>query len=251
MRARLTRVVINLVLRDRPARLNQIPESGLFSFAWDRSSEWGLNVIRTIWLGFTFLIVLAGVGAFRFAFGNFDAANASAIARPEVNYIVVAKSVQLAPVNSEPLPAPFVLPAPALADTLLASDKVDAAQADVAVADPDVEAVKDENVWPEPPSQALPALVATGRPGPDWRDASALGPKRLTATDPRQAKPVEIRQKQTSEPRQKLDQKAVRKSSKKESVVNKDLETAEPKTCQAEEFDGLRWAFKLPTGCWS
>lgn len=206
-------------------------------------------MIRTIWLGFTFLIVLAGVGAFRFAFGNFDAANASAIARPEVNYIVVAKSIQLAPVNSEPLPAPFVLPAPALADTLLDSDKVDAAKAEIA--EVNVEAVKDENVWPEPPSQTLPALVATGKPGPDWRDASALGPRRMTATDPRHAKPVESRQKQASEPRQKPDQKAVRKTPKNESVVNKDQETAEPKTCQAAEFDAFRWAFKLPTGCWS
>jgi hypothetical protein len=242
------------VLRDRPARLNQNPESGLFSFAWDRSGEWGLNVIRTIWLGFTFLIVLAGVGAFRFAFGNFDAANASAIARPEVNYIVVAKSVQPAPAISEPLPTPLAMPAPAHADMV----RIDTGATDAAKADVDskadaakVDAVKDENIWPELPPHTLPALVATGSPGPDWREPSAPEPRQLNASDPKQAKPAESRQKKASEVRQKPDQKAGRKASKKEAVVSKDQEAAEPKTCQAEEFDALRFAFKIPTGCWS
>ena len=45
-------------------------------------------MIRTIWLGFTFLIVLAGVGSFRFAFGHFDAANASGIVRSEIDRTV-------------------------------------------------------------------------------------------------------------------------------------------------------------------
>jgi hypothetical protein len=246
--------VINLVLRDRPARLNQNPESGLFSFAWDRSSEWGLNVIRTIWLGFIFLIVLAGVGSFRFAFGNFDAANASAIARPEVNYIVVAKTTPPASSNSEPLPTPFVQPAPAAADTVkIGAGEIDAARIDTAKTDTvkvDT-AVKDENIWPEPPPQTLPALVATGNSGPDWRDASALEPRQSAAIARRQARPVEPRHRKTAEPRQNPEQKSVRKAPKKEAVVNKDTDAAEPKTCQAEEFDALRWAFKLQTGCWS
>jgi outer membrane biosynthesis protein TonB len=204
-------------------------------------------VIRTIWLGFTFLVVLAGVGAFRFAFGNFDAANASAIARPEVNYIVVAKTGQPAPVIGEPLPKPFVLPASALSDAV----RVDAGTVDVANADAaKVDAVKDENIWPELSPQPLPALVATGSPGPDRREP-APETRNVGATEPKQAKPAESRQKKASEPRQKPAQNAVRKTPKKEAVAGKDQETAEPKTCQAEEFDALRWAFKLPTGCWS
>lgn len=198
-------------------------------------------MIRTIWLGFTFLIVLAGVGAFRFAFGNFDAANASAIARPEVNYIVIAKSVQPASVNSEPLPAPFVQPAPTLGDTV----QIDAGKVDLT----NVEAVKDENIWPEPPS--LPALVVTGTPGPDWHEIPASESRQIGAVESRQGKPVGFPPKKASEQRQKPDQKAVRKTSKKEAAVNKDQEAAESKTCQAEDFDALRWAFRLPTGCWS
>jgi len=233
-------IVINLVLRDRPAQLNQNPESGLLSCAWDRSSEWGLNVIRTFWLGFIFLIVLAGVGSFRLAFGNFDAANASAISRPD--YIVVARSAQPSSLNTEPLPAPFGLPAPTLAETTVNdTSEVDAAESDTAV--------KDENIWPELPPQTLPALVATGNPGPDWRDASALEPRQRTEHS--QPRPAGPRQKKMSEPQQRTDQKAVRKPLKKEAVVNKDQESAEPKTCQADDFDALRWAFKLPTGCWS
>lgn len=204
-------------------------------------------MIRTIWLGFTFLIVLAGVGAFRFAFGNFDAANASAIARPEVNYIVVAKTGQPAPMVSEPLPALFVLPAPALADTVrIGAGTVDIANLDAA----NVDATKDENVWPELPPRTLPALVATGSSGPDWREP-VPETRNISATESKQAKPVGSRSKNASEPRQKPAQNAVRKTPKKEAVVGKDQETAEPKTCQAEEFDALRWAFKLPTGCWS
>jgi hypothetical protein len=246
-------IAVNLVLRDRPARLNQNPESGLFSFAWDRSGEWGLNVIRTIWLGFTFLIVLAGVGAFRFAFGNFDAANASAIARPEVNYIIVAKSVQPAATISEPPPAPFVSPAPALADTVrIDNGATDTAKADAAKADAaKVNEVRDENIWPELPPHSLPALVATGSPGPDWREPSVPEPRQLNASEPRQPKSADTRQRKASEPRQKPDPKAARKAPKKETVVNKDPEATEPKTCQAEEFDALRFAFKMPTGCWS
>ena len=34
-------------------------------------------MIRTVWLGLLFLVILAAVSSFRFAFGHFDAANAS------------------------------------------------------------------------------------------------------------------------------------------------------------------------------
>jgi hypothetical protein len=52
------------------------------------SASWGLNVIRTVWLGLSFLVVLAGAASFRFAFGHFDAANASSIARSDHEHTV-------------------------------------------------------------------------------------------------------------------------------------------------------------------
>jgi hypothetical protein len=76
------------------------------------SGEWGLNVIRTIWPGFTFLIVLAGVGSFRFAFGHFDAANASGIVRLEGDRTVGTKAVQDTFTNTERLRVAYVAPAP-------------------------------------------------------------------------------------------------------------------------------------------
>ena len=85
--------VINLVLRDRQPALNQNAISEVVSLC-EGSGEWGLNVIRTIWLGFTFLIILAGAGSFRFAFGHFDAANASGIVISEVDRTVGSKPVQ-------------------------------------------------------------------------------------------------------------------------------------------------------------
>jgi hypothetical protein len=44
-------------------------------------------------------------------------------------------------------------------------------------------------------------------------------------------------------------QKPRRKIVKSDVVANKDQTVAEVKPCQLEEFDGLRWAFNLPTGC--
>jgi hypothetical protein len=69
-------------------------------------------VIRTIWLGFTFLIVMAGVGSFRFAFGHFDAANASGIVRPEVDLTVGAKASQETSTKADRLRVAAVPPAP-------------------------------------------------------------------------------------------------------------------------------------------
>ena len=45
-------------------------------------------MIRTVWLGLSFLVVLAGAASFRFAFGHFDAANASSIARSDHEHTV-------------------------------------------------------------------------------------------------------------------------------------------------------------------
>lgn len=60
-------------------------------------------MIRTIWLGFTFLIALAGVGSFRFALGRFDAANASGTVRSEGDRTVGTKAVQDTSTNTERL----------------------------------------------------------------------------------------------------------------------------------------------------
>jgi hypothetical protein len=68
-------------------------------------------VIRTIWLGFTFLIILAGAGSFRFAFGHFDAANASGIVLSEVSRTVGSTTAQDTLTRVERAPAASVSPA--------------------------------------------------------------------------------------------------------------------------------------------
>jgi len=65
-------------------------------------------VIRTIWLGLSFLVVLAGVSSFRFAFGHFDSANASGIARSEGDRAVGIKTVQETLTNADRLPVAYV-----------------------------------------------------------------------------------------------------------------------------------------------
>ena len=70
----------------------------------------GLNVIRTIWLGFTFLIVLAAVGSFRFAFGHFDAANASSIGRSDVDRTAGTRTTQEIFTSTERLRVAYVSP---------------------------------------------------------------------------------------------------------------------------------------------
>jgi hypothetical protein len=65
-------------------------------------------VIRTIWLGLSFLVVLAGVSSFRFAFGHFDAANASGIARSEGDRAAGIKTVQETLTNADRLPVAYV-----------------------------------------------------------------------------------------------------------------------------------------------
>ena len=70
-------------------------------------------MIRTIWLGFTFLIVMAGVGSFRFAFGHFDAANASDIVHSEIDRAVVIRPFQETLTKADRLPVvAYVFPAP-------------------------------------------------------------------------------------------------------------------------------------------
>lgn len=104
-------IAINPMLRDRPRAPNQNAVSEVLSL-WVGSSEWGLNVIRTIWLGFTFLIILAGAVSFRFAFGHFDAANASGVVIAEVDRTVGSKAVEETLTKADQLPVAPASPAP-------------------------------------------------------------------------------------------------------------------------------------------
>src|SRR4030088_3224227 len=63
----------------------------------------GLRVIRTVWLGSIFFVVLVGVGSFRFAFGHFDVAIASGFIRPEGDRTAAAKAIP-APLTNDRLP---------------------------------------------------------------------------------------------------------------------------------------------------
>src|SRR4051812_35137135 len=87
-----------------------------YSHFWKRSGEWGLNVIRTIWLGFTFLIILAGAGSFRFAFGHFDTANASSIVLPEQNRAISSKVLPDTLTKADQLLVASVAPSPDAAE---------------------------------------------------------------------------------------------------------------------------------------
>lgn len=221
-------------------------------------SEWGLIVIRTIWLGITFLIILAAVASFRFAYGNFDAANASGISRPELNRIVVARTVQQPVANTAPVA--YIPPAPAPAS----------ADAEFARPEPDLDPV-------EPLLRVPPAIIATSSPSPPWRELSSFETRKTKAQKTRR-KDAEFARPEpdqdavepllqvppailgssappwrdlSSFATQQKDQKIRRKNAKKEAVADKDQVAAEPKACQLEEFDALRWAFNLPTGCFS
>ena len=163
-------------------------------------------MIRTIWLGFTFLIVLAAAGSFKFAFGNFGAANASSIGRAKVGRVVIARAVQPTITNTEHLLGAHVSPAPAVAELA-------PVVAELARFDP-------ISVEPAPRTSPVPLLKG-----------AAKSQRRERATG------------------QTQDRKSNRKIAKSEVVANKYQQTVEPKSCQLEEFDVLRWAFNLPTGC--
>jgi hypothetical protein len=195
---------INLVLRDRRPPPNQNAISEVLSLC-EGSGEWGLNVIRTIWLGFTFLIILAGVGSFRFAFGHFDAANASGIAHPEVDRAVGTKAYQETSTKADRLRVvAYVSPVP-----------------------DDTELAKSSDIAAELLSRISPAIVAPDTAGRRWHESSAslIRPTRIL--------------------------KAKRKQAKPDAIASKPQPAAEPKACQLEEFDAFRWAFSLPTGCYT
>jgi len=159
-------------------------------------------VIRTIWLGFTFLIVLAGVGSFRFAFGHFDAANASGIVRSEVDHTVGTKASQETLTKAERLPVAYVSPAP---------DATELAKAAYIAAE----------LLP----RTSPATVTPG----------------VIDRHGQQSVPPAVRQTRIQKPK--------RKQPKPDAVASKSQPAADPKACQLEEFDAVRWAFNLSTGC--
>jgi hypothetical protein len=196
------------VLRDRQLPLNQNAISEVVSLC-EGSSEWGLNVIRTIWLGFTFLIILAGAGSFRFAFGHFDAANASGIAISEVDRTVGSKPVQDNLTKADRLPVvAYAPPAP---------DAAELAKAAYAAA------------------ELLP------RTSPAVITSVVVDRQTIVDRQPQEAAAPVVRQTRIQKPK--------RKQLKPDAVASKSQPLADSKACQLEEFDAFRWAFSLPTGC--
>lgn len=196
------------MLRDRQLPPNQNAISEVVSLC-EGSSEWGLNVIRTIWLGFTFLIILAGAGSFRFAFGHFDAANASGIVVSEVDRTVGSKPVQDNLTKADRLPVvAYAPPAP---------DAAELAKAAYTAAE----------LLPRT-SLAVVTPVVVDR-------------QTIVDRQPQEAAPPVVRQTRIQKPK--------RKQLKPDAVASKSQPLADSKACQLEEFDAFRWAFSLPTGC--
>jgi hypothetical protein len=175
-------------------------------------------VIRTFWLGFTFLIIMAGAGSFRLAFGHFDVANASGIVLPEQTRSVGPIIVQDTLTKADQLPVAYVAAAPDAAELAkAASSAVESLHRPLpAVVTPDVaepvpDVVEQQAQEPAPPVvQSAPAVV---------RKVKVQKPK------PRQPKP--------------------------DAVAGKPPPAVDMKTCQVEEFEAFRFAFNLPTGCHS
>jgi hypothetical protein len=214
VRAKLTRnsarsaTAINLVLRDRQPPPNQNAIFEVISLC-EGSSEWGLNVIRTIWLGFTFLTILAGAGSFRFAFGHFDAANASGIVISEVDRTVGSKPVQDNLTKADRLPV--------VAYVQAAPDAAELAKAAYAAAE----------LLPRT-SPAVVTPVAADR-------------QTIVERQPQEAAPPVVRQTRIQKPK--------RKQPTPDALASKSQPPIDSKACQLEEFDAFRWAFSLPTGC--
>jgi len=171
-------------------------------------------VIRTIWLGFTFLVILAGAGSFRFAFGHFDAANASGIVLSEVDRTVGSKTAQDTLTKAERLPVANLSPATNAA-----------------------ELAKAAYLAAELLPRTSPAVVA-----PDVVDRqTAVDRQTVVDRRPQEAAPPVVRQARIQKPK--------RKQPKSDAIASKPQPAADPKACQLEEFDAVRWAFSLPTGC--
>ena len=194
-----------------------------YSRFWKRSGEWGLNVIRTIWLGFTFLIILAGAGSFRFAFGHFDTANASGIVVTEQIRTIGWRVAQDTLTKADQLPVASV--------ALLSPDAAELAKAAYGAAE---SLHQTPPVMPAPevvePQAAVEQAAIVEPPAPD---AVSQRPKAATAPVARKAKIEKPKPKQP----------------KPEVFAGKSSPAMDLRTCQMEEFDAFRYAFSLPTGC--
>jgi hypothetical protein len=154
-------------------------------------------VIRTVWLGLSFLVILGGVGSFKFAFGSLDAANASDVVRPNSAAAVVTPRVQEAEVDQWRGAYAFA--------------EIELAKASQAPAE----------ISRMPVAIVTPPVVSRQCRAPA---ASVI--------------------------RQARDQKPKRKRANNDAVAdNKSDEAAEPKACQLADFDAIRAALHLPTGC--
>ena len=173
-------------------------------------------MIRTIWLGFTFLIILAGAGSFRFAFGHFDVANASSIVLPENNRTIGLKIVQDTLTKADQLPAAYAAPAPDAAELAKAAYS---AMESLPVTPP---AVVTPDVVEQ---QAQEPVDPTAQPAPVAQSAPVVRKAKIQKAQPKQPKP--------------------------DAVASKSPPAADPKACQLEEFDAFRYAFSLSTGCHS
>jgi hypothetical protein len=98
--------------------------------------------------------------------------------------------------------------------------------------------------------------VALVSPAPDATElarAAYIAVELLPRTSPTVVSPDVIdRHRQESGPpvvRQTRIQKTKRKQPKPDAVASKPQPTADLKACHLEEFDAVRWAFSLPTGC--
>ena len=193
-----------------------------YSHFWKRSGEWGLNVIRTIWLGFTFLIILAAAGSFRFAFGHFDTANASGIVVTEQIRTIGWRAVQDTLTKADQLPIASVAPSP---------DAAELAKAAYSAVEP---LNQTPPVMPTPevvePQAAVEQPAIVEPPAPD-----AVSRRVKVA-----AAPV-LRKAKIEKPKTRLP--------KPDAVAGKSSPAMDLKTCQLEEFDAFRYAFSLPTGC--
>lgn len=158
-------------------------------------------MIRTIWLGLSFLIILAGVVSFRIAFGYFDVANAAGIPRLEGKLTAEIKPIKETPVKTAQLPIAYVSSATEV--QLAATNETHA------------------EVF-----RQTPVAIATSRIiGRERQERAALAIQRAG------------------------NQKAKRKLVKNDAGTDKSGLAAEPKACQLADFEALRAAFNLATGC--
>lgn len=175
-------------------------------------------MIRTVWLGLAFLVVLAGVSSFRFAFGHFDLAHASVSARSEPDSAAAANTVQETLTEADRLPPlAYISSAPVFEPALAKADRLPVAALPHAEPLPRLESL------PRTPMAAMKPRVASRQ----WREPPVSSTVR----------PAKI-------------QNAKRKQTKKEVVADKPQEPADfVRDCQLVDFDAIRMSFSLPTGC--